>query len=209
MTLQSSRRKYGSLGSAKSCSAGRASFDFDPSLELRKQAGDEEHHEGGRRWFTLVVVGVLAVGVMMGVTRAGYRLPKLTRESDGEPNLMEMTSAVTTAPDNSETTTPSAVLPRPFPKGLPVSSTPSTIEDLPTLSFTALNFYHVRDGAPGLDYPWLRNVKLVEPYRDTTLAVVSPRDEFEYRWKVYGAGEATGDLQAEASGAEVVISVEA
>ena len=204
MTLPSSHRKYGSVEGRRAYSAGRASFDFDPSLELRKQAGDEEHEEGGRRWFTLVVVGVLAVGVMMGLTRAGYRLPKLTRESEGESNLMEVTSAVT--PYTAEKTAP-AVLPRPFPKGPAISSTLLTSEEIPPLSFTALNFYHVRDGKPAVDYPFLKDVKLIEPHRDTTLAVTAPRDEFEYRWKVYGAGEAAGDLQAEASGAEVVIAL--
>ena len=151
-----------------------------------------------------MVIGVLAVGVMMGLTQAGYGLPSVTRESDGESNLMEVTNAVT---PKAETPTPATQLPRPFPKASPVSSTPSTAESISALSFTALNFYHVRDGPPAVDYPWLKNVKLIELYRDTTLAVVSPRNEFEYRWRVYAAGEEAGDLQAEASGAEVVIAL--
>ena len=229
MTLKSSKRKYGSLeGFAKA--ADRSSFDFDPSRELRRGevAGEEEggEGEGGRRWFSLVVVGVLAVGVMLGLTRAGYRLPKITREggvessggsgggggggSLGEPSLMQVTSVVTT-PKSQTASAPAAQAARPFPKASPASSTtPSTAtagEDLPALSFSALNFYHVRDGKPAVDYPFLKDVKLIEPHRDTTLAVTAPRDEFEYRWKVYGAGEAAGDLQAEASGAEVVIAL--
>ena len=203
MTLPSSHRKYGSVEGRRAYSAGRASFDFDPSLELRKQAGDEEHEEGGRRWFTLVVVGVLAVGVMMGLTRAGYRLPKLTRESEGESNLMEVTSAVT--PYTAEKTAP-AVLPRPFPKGPAISSTLLTSEEIPPLSFTALNFYQERDGKPALDYPWLKDFKLIEPHRDTTFSVVSPRDGYEYRWAVRGGGDLhNAEVLAEATGSEVVM----
>ena len=53
--------------------------------------------------------------------------------------------------------------------GRPKAETP------PSLSFTALNFYHVRDGKPGQDYPWLKDIKLIEPHRETTLAVEHPR----------------------------------
>ena len=56
------------------------------------------------------------------------------------------------------------------------------VHDFATLEFTALNFYDVRDGKPGQDYPWLKDVKLIETYRDTTLAVVGPREGFSYRW---------------------------
>lgn len=52
------------------------------------------------------------------------------------------------------------------------------------LSFTATNFYHLRDGKPAQDYPWLTNVKLVEPHRDTTLTVANPREGFDYRWEI-------------------------
>lgn len=52
------------------------------------------------------------------------------------------------------------------------------------LTFTALNFYHERDGKPGQDYPWLKDVKIIEPHRETTLSVTNPRDGFEYRWEI-------------------------
>ena len=51
------------------------------------------------------------------------------------------------------------------------------------LEVTALNFYHIRDGKPGQDYTWLKDVKLIEPHRDTTLAVVGPCEGFDYRWE--------------------------
>ncbi|CAM9356762.1 unnamed protein product, partial [Hapterophycus canaliculatus] len=74
------------------------------------------------------------------------------------------------------------------------------------LDFTALNPYHVRDGKPARDYPWLKDVKLIEPHRETTLAVSGPREGFEYRWKIYAVGdnEAEG-LLAEESGLEAVV----
>ncbi|CAN0394662.1 unnamed protein product, partial [Laminaria digitata] len=76
------------------------------------------------------------------------------------------------------------------------------------LEFTALNFYHVRDGKPGQDYPWLKDVKLIEPHRDTTLAVVGPREGFEYRWEVRLPGSSSGgvgELQATATGAVTIV----
>ena len=82
------------------------------------------------------------------------------------------------------------------------------------LEFTALNFYHVRDGKPGQDYPWLKNVKLIEPHRDTTLAVVAPREGFVYRWEIRsqggnknssGEGGRVGAVQATATGAVAIV----
>ena len=64
---------------------------------------------------------------------------------------------------------------------------------LPPLTFTATNFYHLRDGKPGIDYPWLENVKLVEPHRETTLLVDNPREGFSYRWEVRGSSGISAD----------------
>ena len=78
-----------------------------------------------------------------------------------------------------------------------------------TLEFTALNFYHVRDGKPGQDYPWLKGFKLIEPHRDTTLAVVRPREGFDYRWEIRAGGSGSsggvGDVQATATGAVTIV----
>ena len=77
------------------------------------------------------------------------------------------------------------------------------------LEFTALNFYHVRDGKPGQDYPWLKDVKLIEPHRDTTLAVVGPREGFDYRWEVRAGSSSgsggVGDVQATATGPVTIV----
>ncbi|CAN0466183.1 unnamed protein product, partial [Scytosiphon promiscuus] len=59
-------------------------------------------------------------------------------------------------------------------------------------------------------YPWLKDVKLIEPHRDTTLAVVGAREGFEYRWEVRAgssssdSGEA-GEVQATATGAVTIV----
>lgn len=83
----------------------------------------------------------------------------------------------------------------------------ATIEGgLAPLAFTAVNFYHERDGKPGQHLPWLDGVKLVEPHRPTTLAVSNSRDGHEYRWEVR-AGSNAGELHASARGAEASVVV--
>lgn len=83
---------------------------------------------------------------------------------------------------------------------------------VPLLAFTALNLYHVRDGKPAQAYPWLKDVVLIEPHRETTLSVIDPLVGFEYRWKVReGIISDTGkfpDKQAAvtAVGAETVVT---
>ena len=82
-------------------------------------------------------------------------------------------------------------------------------ENVATLDFTALNFYYIRDGKPGQDYPWLKGVKLIEPHPDTTLAVVGPREGFDYRWEVRAGGSGSsgrvGEVQATATGAVTIV----
>lgn len=77
------------------------------------------------------------------------------------------------------------------------------------LSFTAANFYHLRDGKPARDYPWLKNVKLIEPHRETMLAVADPREGFDYRWEFRGGrgggGQAAEEAYATAVGAECTV----
>lgn len=235
MIPQPSHREYGSVEDLsrssrtlvsddnKSSGVDRGSFDFDPLLSLRR--GERGVRGGGmKRRFGLVVVGVLAVGVMLGLSHAGYPpLPKIFRKSDsritGGPTLIDVTGDTSKAaageitPTAAEASTTAVQHPPLSPK--PASSRTSTPlheevekegEELSPLSFTALNFYHERDGKPAQDYPWLRDVKLVEPHRETTLTVQPPRDEYEYRWKIYeGAEEAPGEELIEASGVEVVV----
>ena len=105
---------------------------------------------------------------------------------------------------------PAAEIRHPSNEGTPVGvidiADGATIE---TLEFTALNFYHVRDGKPARDYPWLKDVKLIEPHRDTTLAVVRAREGFDYRWEVRAGSSSgsggVGDVQATSTGAVTVV----
>lgn len=218
MSPQSSRRKYGTLdnptktqthGSTRERTSGdtgadRSSFDFDPSQALRRRTkGDDA---AGFRWFTLVVVGLLAAGVMMSLSRAGYRLPKVMKsdaaDDDGSmsPSLMAVSSDVIPEMKNRAVRRESR---RDSPAAVALS--PSQHTGLPPLEFTALNPYHVRDGKPALDYPWLRGVKLIEPFRETTLSVTSPREGFEYRWSVHGHAPGATEQRVQASGEEAVV----
>lgn len=77
------------------------------------------------------------------------------------------------------------------------------------LSFSAFNFYHTRDGKPGADYPWLKGVKIIEPFRETTLKVTNPRTGYKYRWSVK-AGEGSdgsGEVELSALGEEVKVTL--
>ena len=93
--------------------------------------------------------------------------------------------------------------------GEPSSQVSDRGEDFAALEFTALNFYHVRDGKPGQDYPWLKDVKLIEPHRDTTLAVVGAREGFDYRWEVRSGCRScsggVGEVQTTATGAVTIV----
>eukprot|EP00903_Cladosiphon_okamuranus_P011690 g10995.t1 len=55
-------------------------------------------------------------------------------------------------------------------------------EDL--LSFVASNEYTRRGDVVGRGYPWLQDRILVEPFRRTTLAVVSPKEGMVYSWRI-------------------------
>ncbi|CAN0161250.1 unnamed protein product [Ectocarpus sp. 4 AP-2014] len=237
MSPQYARRKYGSVedptksrravspmptaGGDDAGAAERVSFDFDPSRALRGESAHDQR--GGKRWFTLMVVGVLAVGVMMALTHAGYRLPKVTRtttdsasqgqtpsliradgvkippsedlavEGDEKQHVARPLFPIADVPPRAEGETPAAE-----DEQLPG-------EGIPRLSFEVANFYHLRDGKPAQDYPWLKGVKLIEPHRETMLTVKNPRDAYDYRWRVFAGSAAEGELCAEATGLEVTI----
>ncbi|CAB1096465.1 TYR [Ectocarpus sp. CCAP 1310/34] len=148
-------------------------------------------HEGddGKPRRGLAKVG-LALALALGVaatSRAGVHTAAATRSSSSSSTLQ---SSV----DN---------------KGRETSHRPGLATTAPPpLAFHARNFYHVRDGKPASDYPWLRDVKLVEPHRETTLSVDDPREGFEYRWLIRG-GSSASKVHTAASGAEAVVVLEA
>lgn len=157
----------------------------------------------GRRWRNFAAAGALTLGVAV-VGLAYNRQPQAPSAKDA--SLIDVVSP----------TEPAVVkLPQAFPKvvspaveavaekGAPALATAG---ELSPLSFEAVNFYHLRDGKPGVAYPWLKDVKLIEPYRETTLSVTSPRDGYDYLWEVRSADpEDGGELRATASGAEAVV----
>lgn len=53
-----------------------------------------------------------------------------------------------------------------------------------TLAFVAVNAYTRRGDVVGVGYPWLEGQQLVEPYRPTTLEVVSPQEGMTYSWTI-------------------------
>lgn len=158
-----------------------------------------------RRWLAAAVISGLAIAAVSAVIHAGSTLPEnpaqLPRES------MEVENAGSFAAPTSRMSN-GHLLPRQArPEHQPLASTPrvqgATAEDqLEPLTFTALNFYHIRDGKPGENYPWLQNVKLIEPYRETTLTVTNPLDGFGYRWSARG-GDDSSQFILDASGVEI------
>lgn len=117
-----------------------------------------------RGWLKPAVLCGLAVGVVAGVVRSGYCSPTNTAYSSTAKSFVEVSGGQPSAAINDAA--------------------------LPPLSFSATNFYHLRDGKPGLDYPWLKDVKLVEPHRETTLLVENHREGFSYQWEVRGSSSA-------------------
>lgn len=77
----------------------------------------------------------------------------------------------------------------------------------PPLAFTTVNFYHARDGKPAQLYPWLVDTKLIEPHRDTTLAVANPRQGMGYSWQIRGDSSDSA-VHTSASGEEAVVALE-
>lgn len=190
------------------------------------------HGDGGRRIARLVakvglcgasllLVGATAIASAVWIAcrsgRGMFHLPGIraddsswrrdTREDKGRP-VMGANILVT---GNTFRESPRSFASSVSALGAEVGEDPSATSPVTArLAFTAVNFYHVRDGKPALDYPWLRDVKLIEPHRETTLAVVEPRDGFEYRWQVRQGNYDTagGPVTCEAVGAEVMIVVE-
>ncbi|CAM9655020.1 unnamed protein product [Pylaiella littoralis] len=160
-----------------------ARFQHDGSrCETKQQT--EQWRRLGRRWRNVAASAALAIGAAAVV---GYTY------TAGEPSSLGAASLVNVRPTASASSAS-------------VTTTAAAAgQELAPLSFDATNFYHLRDGKPALDYPWLKDVKLIEPYRETTLSVFYPRDGHEYIWEVRGGDSDELDLRATASGAEAVV----
>ena len=149
-------RKAGASASNASCSR-RQEVEDDPVYVVRD-----------RRWVGLAVVCGLAAGAIAGVVRSASSSPTASATYPSVRAFVEVSDGQLGA------------------AGTEATSGVASTATLPPLSFTATNFYHLRDGKPGLDYPWLKNVKLVEPHRETTLLVDNHRHGFSYRWEIHG-----------------------
>lgn len=144
--------------------------------------GAADASRGGQRWLKFVAVGSLAVMTLAAAIVAIDR----TRNPGG------VTQGITQGAGFIETSS-----------GHEERAEAGT-SGLAPLAFTALNFYQERDGKPGQHLPWLDGVKLVEPHRETTMAVSNSRDGHQYRWEVR-AGTNTGVIYATTIGAEVTM----
>ncbi|CAM9241469.1 unnamed protein product [Ectocarpus sp. 12 AP-2014] len=160
-----------------------------------------------QRWRSLVGAGALVLGAAV----VGLAYDKKQVHTTVSPRSSGATLMDVVAPSEKAQTTIQQT-PRALPKvDLPTrtqkAEAAAAVGEAAPLSFQALNFYHIRDGKPAQDYPWLKGVKLIEPYRETTLSVSSPRDGYDYIWEVRAGETDEGDLIATASGAETVVTL--
>ena len=172
---------YGALKDATQTSG--ALLDLGRDSEERCVPQDMDVGRGWRKWLDRVLVGTLIIGVAAAVaTFAGSR----TLESKSQ-NKASFSTKFNVGVKYEEAQ---------VRVGGAASMTP--------LGFSAFNFYNIRDGQPGQNYPWLKdNMKLIEPYRETILMVTSPVEGLDYRWVLRVDG--TDDVQASASGGKVAV----
>lgn len=180
------------------------------------------HAIRSRRWATIGVVCGLAVLAVTAMMRAGTR--SVSVATDHQPAAVTISESENLATavlhDNLSGSRGSNAAPRPQVPAPTLSgdgtaggenqvhaSLAAGAKAEHDLAFTALNFYHIRDGKPGVDYPWLQSVKVIEPFRETTLQVTNPRTGYKYRWSVRrGEGsDGAGKLELSTSGEEVEV----
>eukprot|EP00903_Cladosiphon_okamuranus_P021957 g20189.t1 len=168
------------------------------AVEAFHVAETPPHQQPRRRWRFVAAVTLGAAGIRLVHSR---RLVTTAQPggSEGAASLIDIVTP--SAPGSS----PNIWGANPLPKVVSPQRPPPASEEVAPLAFQALNYYHVRDGKPALDYPWLKGVKLVEPYRATTFSVDSPRDGYDYLWEVRGRSPDEADLRATATGAEAVM----
>lgn len=142
-----------------------------------------------RSWMTVALICAMAVGTIVATNRSGSSTSQASGTYPAEnPSFvnsvgLDESPAGSTSPD--------------------VGVRADEVEVDP-LSFTVTNFYHERDGKPGPQIPWLKDKKLAEPYMDTTLRVMNPREGYTYEWTISAHGESNGILVS-TSGPEVKV----
>lgn len=169
--------------------------DRQASASLRTPMITEKAHRK-RGWVALAIACGLAAAAATAFVRVDIRSPARVQETMSEAPGSDGYSNLAAA------TTGEHVGVAQYMNGQHEALVTLTDGDSKPLEFTALNFYHIRDGKPGNDYPWLKNVKLIEPHRETTLTVTNPTDGHEYRWSVSGEEDAA-EIKGSGSGAQV------
>lgn len=186
------RRGYGSLASREQHTYAPHETESCRADSPMDSVGDGHGRISAlfKAWRAVLLATILVGGVMF-VSRA--MSTSIMPESGRNGNDGSSTGGSFAQMDN----TPPARAKSSLVAGVPAGSVSSP------LSFTALNFYHVRDGKPGAQYPWLSNYKLVEPHIQTSLVVTEPRYGFQYRWEV--RDPLSGEVHVQAEGAETEV----
>lgn len=144
----------------------------------------------GKLWVTVAALCCLAVGFVLVSTGS---VSSITGDLTGPLAASSDPAVLGVKTDSLRKAAAAGKLP---------NFTPAEDDDEDSLSFVLTNFYHERDGKPAQDYPWLQDVKLAEPYRNTTALVENPRDGYEYYWVVTSSDKG---VLARATGADTTV----
>ena len=175
--LSSRSLSYGALNDVtQRCSAPR---DLQDDGEDRCAVHGKDVGPGWRQWLDRVIVGTLVIGAFATAVATFAGSQTLESETQREASL-----SVRVNDEQAD-----------IRVGGSASMAP--------LDFSALNFYHIRDGQPGQVYPWLKDMKVIEPHRETILTVTNPSEEHNYRWVL--RVDETDEIQASVSGTEVAV----
>lgn len=212
MASRGSSRTYGSLDSASALLdenrpykvKGDDSHSSTPPPRhppITAPATGERSNAGSRTksWVTVALICAAGIGTIAATHRGKFTRERLSPHDDAGSLAALQPSA---SSDRGETLTMSRVEQHQQQK-----KHASISGDPPALDYSVTNFYHERDGRPGAQIPWLADVKLAEPFRDTTLKVDSPRRGHVYAWTISNSESEDGskDVLATAQGAEVVM----
>lgn len=134
-------------------------------------------------------VGIVAAVAVTAYSTAG----NLVRFVQTRGKLSTSVSVTSTTPDFQE---------QPLLKEIGVHSQSSS-----DLAFIATNAYNRQGDHIGMGYPWLEGKILVEPHRDTTLEVISPKENMAYSWTILeNNGNEGRTTIGEYAGPEVVVT---
>lgn len=187
MEVRTSSRMYGAVDEpAHHSSLPRSDNGQDVTMtsEAHLLPSRVRERSSSRSWLAVALICALGIGTVAVTNRSGSSAG-ISSTMQQHPDLQERVSDSTRS--EHQTGQP----------GLQDSTSGA-------LEFHITNFYHTRDGKPGAQIPWLRGVKLAEPYMDTTLQVLNARDDHTYDW-IIRSMSGDEEILATASGPEVVM----